>query len=334
MQTRMPKAPTVTVIIPSYNYAMYLPEAVESVLTQTWPDFELLVVDDGSQDTSFSVAQEFARRDARVRTFQHPSGRNRGLAATLQLGLGMSRGIYVAVLEADDSWHPSCLEKRMLALQETDAGIVFNSIEPIYEAGYGQEWFEAYVLRVMEAHRARVQGTARGRFGPFAMRGAFLVENQIPTLSCAMIRRSLLEECDFYSPVPQWVDRWVWGQAALKTEFAFVPQRLTCWRLHSQSYTCRSRESEVSVLKSAFEYMRRNSSFWRALRKRLGSEYRNKGDGKFRIFLNLPAAAGIGVRIVVMARFLGVGAAIRKCFKKLGIRRTLVSEKVKADINH
>lgn len=312
------ESPSVSVIIPSYNYAGYLREAVASVLAQTWQDFELIIADDGSMDASLSVAQEFARQNDRIRVFWHPERENRGLAATLQLALAHARGRYVAILEADDKWHPDCLEKRMGAAADTGAGIVFNAIEPICEGGYGREWFEAYPERIMKAHAARVtKKNTKGPFGSFAMREAFFIENQIPTFSCAMIKRSLLETCNLSSPVPQWVDRWIWFQAAQKTEFAFVPEKLTCWRLHRESYTARSRKEGISALQGVGIYLRRNAKFWRGLRRIVGVDSTQEGNLLCRMFLRLPPSMGLGVRLAVLVRAFGIRDAMQKCLEKL-----------------
>ena len=75
--------PAVSIIVASYNYAHWLPQALQSALDQHCADFELLVVDDGSTDASLAVAQGFAARDGRVRVLTHADGGNHGLPATL-----------------------------------------------------------------------------------------------------------------------------------------------------------------------------------------------------------------------------------------------------------
>lgn len=102
--------PSISVIIPSYNYESYMYEAIKSVLLQSLKDFELIIVDDGSTDDSMAVARSFAGQDQRITVLQHPDGKNHGLAATLQLGVAESKGEYIAFLEADDIWLSTCLE--------------------------------------------------------------------------------------------------------------------------------------------------------------------------------------------------------------------------------
>ena len=114
----------ISIIMASYNYETYLGEAIQSVLSQTWTDFELLVVDDGSKDDSVKLAQSFAEQDLRVRVFLHPDGKNHGLPATLTLGIAEARGEWIAFLESDDLWEPTCLEQRIALAQETGADVI------------------------------------------------------------------------------------------------------------------------------------------------------------------------------------------------------------------
>lgn len=309
--------PSISIIIPSYNYESYMREAISSVLRQTWDDFELVIVDDGSRDGSVSVASSFADQDSRVRVVQHPDGKNHGLAATLNLGIAESGGEYIAFLEADDLWLPACLEQRMQAVSATKAGIVFNNVEALCMEGSSTAWFESYVPRTMRKHAQRAADSKKGPYGPYEMRGAFLIENRIPTFSCAMIRRSILLDCDLNSPVPQWVDRWLWCQAAQKTDFAYIPHRLTRWRLHSDSFTARSRPSTASKLAALLQYERTAAIFWKGLRRRLSDKYTRKEDLWYRYFLLLPAWAELAVRFGEQARETGIGATLKAILKKL-----------------
>jgi cellulose synthase/poly-beta-1,6-N-acetylglucosamine synthase-like glycosyltransferase len=95
--------PLISVVIPCYNQSQFLADAIESVLRQTWPDVELIVVDDGSTDATRLVAQQFAA----VR-YLHQS--NQGLSAARNAGLALSTGQFVAFLDSDDRLLPRGLE--------------------------------------------------------------------------------------------------------------------------------------------------------------------------------------------------------------------------------
>jgi len=102
--------PKVSVIIPTYNRANLLARAIKSVLNQTFQDFELIIVDDGSTDNTKEVVEEFQKKDSRIKyIFQENSG---GPAKPINTGIKNSRGEYIAILESDDEWLPEKLEKQ------------------------------------------------------------------------------------------------------------------------------------------------------------------------------------------------------------------------------
>ncbi len=100
-------APKVSVIVPVYNTEKYLRRCVDSILAQTFPDYELLLIDDGSKDTSGAICDEYAERDSRVRVFHKPNG---GVSSARNIGLDNARGRYVTFVDSDD-W----VEREMLA---------------------------------------------------------------------------------------------------------------------------------------------------------------------------------------------------------------------------
>ncbi|MGD0122802.1 MAG: glycosyltransferase family A protein [Candidatus Limnocylindrales bacterium] len=115
---------TVSVIVPTHNYARFLPEALESVRAQTYPDWECIVVDDGSTDETTSVLRAAATADSRVR---YVSQSNRGPSAARNRGIAESTGEYVQFLDADDLLPSTKLEHQVRAM-ETDPsiGIVYS----------------------------------------------------------------------------------------------------------------------------------------------------------------------------------------------------------------
>src|SRR5688500_7204337 len=102
--------PTVSVILPVRNGARFLPEALESISAQTLREIEILLIDDGSTDTSPEIAREFARRDRR---FIVMSQEHRGIASALNTGIQMARGRYVARMDADDVAVPLRIERQV-----------------------------------------------------------------------------------------------------------------------------------------------------------------------------------------------------------------------------
>src|SRR5574344_974638 len=102
----------ISIIIASYNYEMYLKDTIQSVLNQTYQDWELIIVDDGSTDNSVEIIKEFCAKDERIKLLTHQDNVNKGLTKTLELGIQQAKGEWIAFLESDDMWTSDCLEKR------------------------------------------------------------------------------------------------------------------------------------------------------------------------------------------------------------------------------
>src|SRR5688500_15389988 len=109
--------PRVSVIIIFLDVERYLGEAIDSVLQQTYTDWELLLVDDGSKDGSSALARQYAaQRPSQIRYLDHPGHANLGMSASRNLGIEHARGEYVAFLDADDVYLPERLSKHMRVL--------------------------------------------------------------------------------------------------------------------------------------------------------------------------------------------------------------------------
>lgn len=110
--------PLISVVIPSYNCADFLPEALDSVLAQSLTDLEIIVVDDGSTDNTSSVMETYVKQ----RGVQYLVQKNAGPAAARNRGVTVSQGEFVAVLDADDALPPYALEEMLQALSTSGAG--------------------------------------------------------------------------------------------------------------------------------------------------------------------------------------------------------------------
>jgi glycosyltransferase involved in cell wall biosynthesis len=121
----------VSVVIIFFNEERFLDEAVASVYAQTYPDWELLLVDDGSSDRSSEIARGYVERDpARVRYLEHPGHGNRGASASRNLGVRAACCEWIAFLDGDDVWLPERLERSVtLALAHRDADMIYGKTE-------------------------------------------------------------------------------------------------------------------------------------------------------------------------------------------------------------
>jgi glycosyltransferase involved in cell wall biosynthesis len=124
--------PTVSVIIPSYNHGEYIRECIQSVLDQTYQDFEIVITDDSSSDRSVEVIQSFD--DARIKLFRHLE--NKGACATANNCILNSNGKYIAMLSSDDAWYPEKLEVQVRYIEKhPEIAAVFGKVDWIDENG-------------------------------------------------------------------------------------------------------------------------------------------------------------------------------------------------------
>jgi len=185
----MTSLPLVSVVIIFLNADRFLREAIESVFAQTYSNWELLLVDDGSTDGSSEIALEYAQSSpARVRYLTHPGGENRGMSASRNLGIKHGRGEHVALLDADDVWLPGKLEKQVAILNE----------QPEAAMVYGRtEWWYSWTGRPEDARRDFVHelGVADDSLiEPPTLLTGFLVNEGISPCTCSMlVRREVLE---------------------------------------------------------------------------------------------------------------------------------------------
>ena len=123
------ESPVVSVIMAIYNAGVYFEESVQSVLNQTYPHFELILVDDGSTDGTLEAAQKFAKKEARIRLFQVPS---LGPGGARNKGLDEALGTYITLTDHDDVAHPQWLEKLVTCMEKegtTRDMVICNAVE-------------------------------------------------------------------------------------------------------------------------------------------------------------------------------------------------------------
>lgn len=210
--------PAVSVVIPSFNHARYLDEAIESVLVQSFGDLELIVVDDASTDDSWARIE--ARSDPRVRSVRHPS--NRGAHATLNEGLAMARGTYVAILNSDDRFDPQRLERMTAAMNAADAGFAISDIAFIDASG----------AACPDDPRALDYRRLRDWCRDKPASTWFVAGNPAITTSNFLFRRALMPRAGEFLPL-RYTHDWAWAlAAALHTRLCWVQEPLLAYRVH------------------------------------------------------------------------------------------------------
>lgn len=219
----------VSVVVPLYNGGPYIESALKSILAQSYDQFEIVVVDDGSSDDGSAKVTDLSERDpGRIRLIHHPDRGNHGIAASRNLGIRNARGGCVAFLDQDDLWLADKLEKQVEALRRhPDAAFVYSKSSFV-----DQEGLEFRVGGVIETH-------GKGRTGnPQNIFGRLIVENIVPS-SAVLLRRSCLEEVGFFDEGPrhEYEDWILWSKCAYFHGVVFLPEILSKHRRHEGSYS-------------------------------------------------------------------------------------------------
>ncbi len=223
--------PTVSVLIPSYNHERFLPHCMQSVFDQTYTDYEIVVVDDGSRDNSVQVLQSYGDR---LRLYVQE---NRGTYPTLNRLVRESRGKYLAVLNSDDLWAPTKLEQQVAILDhKPEVGLVHTggyfidgegTIQPGNPLGF--EWPRTPSGNIIEA----------------------LVRCNKIIASSVLIRRECFERLGGFREDLFGSGDWeMWFRVALHYDIAFIDEPLTMYRVHGGNASFQHRrvyEDDVKV---------------------------------------------------------------------------------------
>lgn len=226
--------PLVSVVIPAFDAERFIAGAVESVLSQTHANLELIVIDDGSRDDTPEIVRSVA--DPRV---QLVSGPNRGVTRARNDGLSRSRGEAIAFLDADDRWRPVKLERQLRAMREP--GVVVVGALMVYESFDGRNLGTAGQV-VSEADRAVI---AAGRLMPFPLSSALMRTDAVRRLG------GFDETFDAGERI-QAEDLELMTRLVGEGQIVTVPEVLGAYRLHSASASA----SDHSAQRTATRFVR------------------------------------------------------------------------------
>lgn len=149
----------VSIVTPSYNASAFISQAIESVLAQTYTDWEMLIVDDCSTDHSAAIIRDYCRRNPRIRYLKTdaPSG---SPAVPRNLGIAHARGRYIAFLDSDDVWLPRKLEEQLACFARPDTAIVFSNYEKV--GANGERAGRVVAAPPQTTYRALLKGNVIG----------------------------------------------------------------------------------------------------------------------------------------------------------------------------
>lgn len=226
--------PKLSVLIPTFNYARYLPEAIESVLSQTFADFELLIVDDASTDDSPEIIRDYARKDKRIRFQLQPE--NVGMVPNWNAALAMSCGEYVKFLFGDDKLCSLAALERMVAAIESDASIALVMS--------GRRLLDENSREHHRIHFAGRQGREDGR--RMILQCLEQTRNIFGEPSASLFRRRFAAR-GFNGNYRQLVDMEFWFHLLEQGDFYYLTEALCGFRIHGSQQTAVNRSGQVDA---------------------------------------------------------------------------------------
>lgn len=181
-------APLISIITPFLNGKRFLEEAIQSVLAQTLPAFELLLIDDGSTDGSSALARDYAARfPGQIRYFEHTGHTNRGKSVSRNLGIARARGAHLTFLDSDDVFLPRKLEgQAQLLARYPQAVMVYGTTE------YWVTWDTQRKARAGKDRRGRLGVTPERLYSPPELVEAYLRDPGIVPCICGLLARTTI----------------------------------------------------------------------------------------------------------------------------------------------
>jgi glycosyltransferase involved in cell wall biosynthesis len=238
--------PRVSICIPTYNGARFIAEALESALSQTHSDLEILVVDDGSSDDTVKISEEYARRDGRIKVHRNPQ--NLGLPKNWDRCRELASGEWITFLFHDDLLHSNCVEKMIEAAVRNSIPIVccrrdFTFFPEVPQAT--RRRFLSYVER--HAFARYFPGNAFVTASNFSSRLSLTpLANFVGEPTAVMLHHTTLSRFGpFHAVMKQLVDFEYWARIAVHTGIAYIDDPLITFRIHASSATETNRQNVV-----------------------------------------------------------------------------------------
>ncbi len=225
--------PLVSIITPTYNHERFIGKCIESVLSQTYSNWEMIIIDDCSQDKTKEIIDHYAIKDKRIKFLSHNKNYGvDGLSETYNEALKISEGELIAILEGDDVWPEDKLEKQIQAFK--DLSVVLTCGKGKYIDEYGKEIGEIRSALKFWSKDILSNKPLGSVISSIIMGGTFL----LPACSIMLRKSSLLKIGGFWQPDGlAWVDRPTALRLALLGEFRYLDDILGYWRISKSQIT-------------------------------------------------------------------------------------------------
>jgi len=235
------RLPEVTVVTPCYNHAKFLPEAIESVLDQTFKDFEYFLVDDGSTDNSFDVMTDYAKKDSRISVFRQE---NKGVAESLNRCIKIMNGKYFVWVPADDAINSDLLKRKLIfnsKILPENRGVIYSSFMRIDSDGNYIDTEKMKIVIPSEFFKESYRQCFIGFTGIFIPRIAFDV--------AGLFSNKLSNGYHIYSEDYYWMLK----AAKLGVKFHGLDDVLFAKRIHQNRTTAREYDRIIEDIKKIKE---------------------------------------------------------------------------------
>lgn len=234
----------VTIIVPIFDARNYLHECLQSVAVQTYSNFEVLMVNDGSRDGSEAICMEFAHSDNRFRLINRE---NRGVSAARNTGIDQARGEFIYFLDADDMMHPEALAVLIKALQDTNADMVVGGFEMGVSPDFKPVAHES-ILRSLRVYDSRTL-LEKGLYQSLMVNASWGI----------LFRHTIFEGGIRFSEGRRYEDLDIFYKLILESgKIVYLPEKLYFYRQHSDSFINRvtpARFDVLDVTDEMLEYM-------------------------------------------------------------------------------
>ena len=227
------KNKSLSVIIPIYNAGKYISFAINSVLTQTFSDLELIIINDGSTDNSKSIIDSFD--DKRIKYFENDS--NRGIVYSRNRGVSLAKGKYIGMLDADDVAYPDKFEKQI------------NFLEKNRDFGFVGSW-----VRFIDEDGNSLPGRWKLKAKPEEIPAIMLFKNYF-LQSAVLYRKEIFEKYSFTKGFDILEDYLLWYQITKKYKVANFPEYLVDYRLHDKGVTKQHNKERREKERKVFQIM-------------------------------------------------------------------------------
>ena len=250
--------PVLTIMMPSHNYARYLRQAIESVLTQNFSDFEFLIIEDGSTDESPEIIKEYMRQDRRIRAVFHP--RNGGMLERVNEGTALARGKYIHYLAADDFRYPGFLQKSMdVLIKNEQLGMCCTQFH------YGNE-----KELLLETCGFETRG-ATEFFEPEQMVNTFLKKNLKIFALAAILKTDLINHYGGFDPKLYYLSDWyLLNEIAFNHPLALITEPLSRFRIHDSNFSNvfrHNKKTKMAAYGRLFNKLENNKRYREQVRK-------------------------------------------------------------------